>query len=192
MAADYDDQLWELVPENPGAPPEHVARFVRELGPVVRALDYGCGDGRLTLELEAADLTVADVSLVALKRARTRLSSATLVLLEPGTQLPFDDSAFDLVLCAETIEHVQDTQRLLSEFRRVLAPGGTLAITTPAHGRRTGLRVLLRGIERSFDPMSPHLRFYSRASLVHALDVMGFEPRRVRTVDGTLLALAER
>lgn len=131
MAADYDDELWELVPADPGAPPEHLTRFVRGLGPVVRALDYGCGDGRLTLELEAADLTVADVSLVALKRARKRLGSATLVLLEPGGQLPFDDSAFDLVLCAETIEHVQDTQRLLSEFRRVLTPGGTLAVTTP-------------------------------------------------------------
>ncbi len=192
MAADYDDELWELVPADPGAPPEHLTRFVRGLGPVVRALDYGCGDGRLTLELEAADLTVADVSLVALKRARKRLGSATLVLLEPGGQLPFDDSAFDLVLCAETIEHVQDTQRLLSEFRRVLTPGGTLAVTTPAHGRRTGLKVLARGVEHCFDPLSPHLRFYSRASLVHVLDVMGFEPRTVRTVKGTLLALADR
>ena len=47
-----------------------------------------------------------------------------MVELEPDAPLPFDDGAFDLVLCAETIEHVRDVQLLLSEVRRVLRPGG--------------------------------------------------------------------
>jgi ubiquinone/menaquinone biosynthesis C-methylase UbiE len=34
---------------------------------------------------------------------------------------------------------------LLSEVRRVLEPGGRLAVTTPAHSRLTGLDVLLLG-----------------------------------------------
>ena len=40
--------------------------------------------------------------------------------LEPDAPLPFGDGEFDLVLCAETIEHVRDLQLLLSEVRRVL------------------------------------------------------------------------
>ena len=52
--------------------------------------------------------------------------------LEPDAPLPLGDSVFDLVLCAETIEHVRDVQLLLSEARRVLRPGGALAVTTPA------------------------------------------------------------
>ena len=191
VSAHYQDELWELVPEDPGPPPAHLVDFVRGLGAADRVLDLGCGDGRLTVELDARELTAADISLVALKRARTRLD-ATLVLMEPETALPFEDSAFDLVLCAETLEHVHDTQGVLSELRRVLAPGGRLAITTPAHGRRTGLSVLLYGFERCFDPLSPHLRFYSKASLLHVLDVMGFETGELRTAEGTLMAIAER
>jgi len=45
--------------------------------------------------------------------------------------LPFDDGAFDIVLCVEGIEHVVDRHRTLRELRRVLRPGGRLVITTP-------------------------------------------------------------
>jgi predicted TPR repeat methyltransferase len=66
VASRYDDELWELVPGEPGPPPDHLRRFVSGLGRVEHALDLGCGDGRLTLELDAAALTAADVSRVAL------------------------------------------------------------------------------------------------------------------------------
>src|SRR3954466_1843799 len=152
----YDDEIWELVPED-GEPPAHLAEFVRQLPRVDRALDLGAGDGRLSQELSAGELVLADVSSVALARARNRLPDAAKVRLELDAPLPFDDSSFDLVLCTETIEHVRDVQLLLSEVRRVLRPRGTLALTPPAHGRFTGLAVLARGFERIFDPLSPHL-----------------------------------
>src|SRR5918999_978277 len=128
----YDDELWELVPADPGPPPAHLARFVRGLDRVERALDVGCGDGRLTAELDAGALTAADVSAVALGRAAGRLPGAALVELDPDAPFPLGDAAFDLVLCAETVEHVRDVQLFLSEIRRVLRPGGELALTTPA------------------------------------------------------------
>ena len=105
MASRYDDELWELVPLDPGPPPTHLVAFVRGLGHVGRALDVGCGDGRLTAELGAAELTAADVSAVALERARSRLPQARLVELEPDAPLPFADGEFELVLCLETVEH---------------------------------------------------------------------------------------
>jgi SAM-dependent methyltransferase len=178
----YDDELWELVPDEPGPPPDALRRFVRSLGHVERALDVGCGDGRLTGELDATELTAADVSPVALGRARRRLPDADIVELEPDAVLPFEDGSFDLVLCAETIEHVRDVQLLLSEIRRVLRPGGTLALTTPANltvGRRP-------------DPLSPHLRFFTRRSLRRLLDELGFELESLRRSSGTLLARATR
>ena len=45
--------------------------------------------------------------------------------------LPFDDSSFDIVLCVEGIEHVDAQHRFLRQLRRVLAPNGTLLISTP-------------------------------------------------------------
>jgi SAM-dependent methyltransferase len=182
MASRYDDELWELVPAEPGPPPRHLADFVRGLGNADSALDLGCGDGRLSAELATTDLTAADVSVVALDRARSRLPAARLVELEPDAPLPLDDSAFDLVLCAETIEHVRDVQLLLSEIRRVLRPGGRLALTTPANlplGRRP-------------DPLSPHLRQFTRRSLSRLLDQLGFELIELRRRSATLLAVARR
>jgi SAM-dependent methyltransferase len=180
VASRFDDELWELVPEDPGPPPDHLRAFVRTLGRAARALDVGCGDGRLTAELDAAELTAADVSRVALERARQRLPGARIAELEPDAPLPFEDGAFDLVLCAETIEHVRDVQLLLSEARRVLRPGGTLALTTPA----------VRPLVRPPDPLSPHLRMFTRRSLRGLLDELGFDVRSLERRAGTLLARA--
>jgi O-antigen biosynthesis protein len=193
MASRYDDELWELVPEPSGRPPPHLVEFVRSLGEAERALDLGCGDGRLSAELRARKLAAADVSAVALERARATLGrGAQLVELEPDAPLPLDDAQFDLVLCAETLEHVRDVQLLLSEARRVLRPGGTLAVSTPAHGRRSALRLLVRGFEGEFDPLSPHLRFFSKRSLAGLLGELAFDVRSMRTKAGTLLATARR
>jgi SAM-dependent methyltransferase len=182
MASRYDDELWELVPADPGPAPSHLAEFVRGLGRFERALDVGCGDGRLTAELDAAALTAADVSAVALERARARLPGASLVELDPDAPFPFDDSAFDLVLCAETVEHVRDVQLFMSEIRRVLRPGGELALTTPA----------ARPLGRPEDPLSPHLRRFTRRSLRRVLGELGFELRSLERRSGTLLARATR
>ena len=182
----YDDELWELIPEDPGPPPAHVAEFVKALAPAEVALDLGVGDGRVAALLQAARLTGADVSQVALDRARTRLPDAELVLVEPDEPLPFADNVFDLVTCIETLEHVRDVQLALSEIRRVLRPAGRLALTTPASAR---WRVLFRGVEH---PFSPHIRSFTRRSLRTTLEAMGFQVLELETSHSTLFALAVR
>jgi SAM-dependent methyltransferase len=182
MGSRYDDELWELVPAEPGPPPAHLVEFVRSLGRVERALDLGCGDGRLTAGLDTQALTAADVSAVALERARARLPGALFVELEPDAPLPLGDGAFDLVLCAETVEHVRDVQLFLSEIRRVLRAGGELALTTPA----------ARPLGRPEDPLSPHLRHFTRRTLGRVLGELGFELRSLERRSGTLLARANR
>jgi ubiquinone/menaquinone biosynthesis C-methylase UbiE len=180
LTSRYDDELWELVSDHGHPPPEHLREFVRSLGRADRALDIGCGDGRLTIELDADRVTAADVSRVALDRAHARLdqSRTTFAELDPDAPLPFGDGEFDLVLCAETLEHVRDVQLLLSEARRVLRPGGTLAVTTPA----------TPPLMRPPDPLSPHLRFFTRRSLARLLDELGFDAGSLERRSGTLLA----
>jgi len=192
LASRYDDEIWQLVPAAAGAPPVHLIEFARSLAPASRVLDLGCGDGRVSVELAAEQLTLADVSEVALARAAARLPDAHAIELDPDAPLPLPDSAFDLVVCTETIEHVRDVQLLLSEVRRVLVPGGALALTTPAHGRRTGLTLLAKGFEARFDPLSPHLRFLTRRSLAELLDAMGFDVVALRRRAGILMAEALR
>jgi ubiquinone/menaquinone biosynthesis C-methylase UbiE len=166
--------------------------FVRALGPAADALDLGAGDGRLAGELAAERLVLADPSRTALDRAARRLPSVSVAVVEPDAPLPFADSAFDLVVCVHVLNHVRDVQLLLSEARRVLRPGGRLAVAAPAHGRATGLAVLTRGFERGFDPLSPHLRFFTRRSLRRVLGALGFEVQSLRRRHGDLLAVARR
>ncbi len=192
MPSRYDDELWATVPNPADPPPRHLVEFVRSLPKSVDALDLGCGDGRLTAQLRADRITAADPSPVALDRARRALPQAEIVELTPDGPLPLADTSFDLVVCAETIEHVRDVQLLLSEVRRVLRPGATLALTTPAHGRTTAARAALLGWERLFDPLSPHLRFFSRGSLAQLLEEMGFEVGSIERRRGSLLALVTR
>ena len=177
------------MPPDAGPPPEHLVRFVRDLPEAEHALDLGCGDGRLTASLRAGALTAADVSSVALKRASDRLPGAEIALVAVDEPLPFVDGEFELVLCAETIEHVRDVQLFLSEIRRVLRPGGGLALTTPAHSR---LSVLFGGLEETLDPLSPHLRFFTRRSIARVLDALGFDVTSIKRRHGTLLVRASR
>jgi ubiquinone/menaquinone biosynthesis C-methylase UbiE len=184
--ARYDDELWELVPEDPGPPPAHIADFLKSLAPADRTLDLGVGDGRVASLIATTQLVGADVSHVALDRARTRLADAELVPVEPDAPLPFEDNVFDLVTCIETLEHVRDVQLALSEVRRVLRPGGRLALTTPAASR---WRVLLRGVE---SPFSPHVRAFTRRSLRTTLEGMGFQVLEFEATHATLFAVAVR
>jgi ubiquinone/menaquinone biosynthesis C-methylase UbiE len=181
MGSRYDDELWELAPVR-DHPPHQRADWIGALEPARHALDLGCGDGTVSASIRADRLTLADVSAVALSRAQARLPEAERVELEPDAPLPFADGTFDLVVCAETLEHVRDVQLLLSEARRVLEPRGRLAVTTPAH----------RGLMRVPDPLSPHLRFLTRRSLRRLLDGMGFDVRELRRSGGGLFALAAR
>jgi SAM-dependent methyltransferase len=181
MASRYDDELWELVPEG-RRPPRDLAHWLESLDPARHALDLGCGDGALSGSVRADRLTLADVSALALSRARARLSAAEVVELDPDAPLPFADGEFDLVVFTETLEHVRDLQLLLSEVRRVLEPGGRLAVTTPAHRR----------LIAAPDPLSPHLRFLTKRSLRELLERMGFDVRSLRRRGSELFALASR
>ncbi len=46
-------------------------------------------------------------------------------------QLPFDDATFDSIVSLETIEHLEDPERALAEFTRVLKPDGVLLGSVP-------------------------------------------------------------
>ena len=49
----------------------------------------------------------------------------------PGQDTGIESESLDVVVSFETIEHVEDDQELLAEFKRILRPGGQLVISTP-------------------------------------------------------------
>jgi ubiquinone/menaquinone biosynthesis C-methylase UbiE len=168
-------------------PPELELRtrlLIAEVREGDRVLDLGCGAGAFTqvaADAGAASVVGVDVAEAALVRARAAHPDLEFRLAPFDGPLPLDDAALDLVWCSEVIEHVADTAVWLSEVRRVLAPGGRLLLTTPAHDR---LRLLLHGIERYSDPQGDHLHLYTSRSLRTLLDDFGFADPRVWAASG--------
>ena len=118
---------------------EHLTRYrwASGLADGRRVLDAGCGMAYGTRILAEAGARAA----VGVDRERRVLEAADLtgldhVRLEPGDlmALPAADDAFDVVGCFEVLEHVPDPLAALDELRRVLAPGGTLVVSTPNRG----------------------------------------------------------
>lgn len=99
--------------------------------PVV--LDMGCGDGRLTPiwhELTCGTTYGIDLSPEAIKRAAERYPFIN-YSEQDATATSYNDSMFDIIICQEVIEHIEQQERLVSEISRILKPGGYLVLTTP-------------------------------------------------------------
>ncbi len=110
-----------------------------------RVLDIGCGTGYLMLKLRKrfrrASIYGLDIAGEMLKK--TRASSKRTLSFGPkkgfvqgdAVYLPFRDESIDLVCSNLTLQWVVDPGAMLSEMRRILAPGGLILFST--FGRRT-------------------------------------------------------
>ena len=95
-------------------------------------LDIACGTGYGMAILRARARTVVGVDAdLAAVRAAARVEAGGPALVADGTRLPFADGAFGAVTSFETLEHLGDRERFLSELRRVLRPGGICVLSTP-------------------------------------------------------------
>jgi 2-polyprenyl-3-methyl-5-hydroxy-6-metoxy-1,4-benzoquinol methylase len=201
------DEIWrELPAERPAAEAhEHVVRVLetrlhdagRGEG---RLLDLGSGDGALAGRLaeQGALVTGVDPSAAAIERAREAHPDMTWALPAEDGRLPAPDASFDVVTCVNVLQHVADTQMLMSEARRVLVSGGLFVAAVPHHGRLQGAFTALTSFERHFDPLEPVLRFYTARSLHALLEAFAFEDVETVARGGapllrhTLVALGRR
>jgi SAM-dependent methyltransferase len=115
---------------------EHLARYWWVAGLVSgkRVLDAGCGTAygsNILAEAGATEVVGLDLDGAVLQTARE--SAHELVSLEVGDvrKLPFPDASFDVTVCFEVIEHIDEPETVLTELRRVLRADGFLAVSSP-------------------------------------------------------------
>ena len=77
-----------------------------------------------------------DVSAEAIERARAASDGVEGLRFERATvdALPFEDNSIDVVFAHALFQHLADPARALIEMRRILVPGGMLALRTPDWG----------------------------------------------------------
>lgn len=126
-------------------------------------LDLGCRDGTLTrhfvdgnrvvgVDIDAEALALAE-SHYGIEVRRANLNAA----------LPFPDASFDIVILAETLEHLPYPLITLGEIRRVLRPGGRFIGNTPLFYHLHGRWRVVRGRRLDNDPT--HCQYHSYDSL---------------------------
>lgn len=115
--------------------------------PDFTVLDLGAGRGAwqdspvdihrslCSLRGKVSRIIGADVDPVVL--ANSGLDEA--VVIAANDVLPFDDSAFDLVLSDHTLEHIDEPRAFAAEIRRVVRPGGWFCARTPYRWGSTGI-----------------------------------------------------
>lgn len=115
---------------------EHYLRkrtaFVVEHCPRGKGLDVGCGTGVLAARLAEAGYEMAGVDpsegMLEVLRART---PAIRAVQASGTDLPFGDDSFDLVLSVAVMHHIaepEDVRQALAEMVRVATPSGRILV----------------------------------------------------------------
>lgn len=114
---------------------EHVARYAwaASLAGGRAVLDAGCGAGYGAQMLAggAAERVVGvDISEEAVVQARAHAPGLEFITGDVQ-QLPFPDGSFDLVVCFEVLEHLQDPEGAVRELRRVLRPAAPALVSTP-------------------------------------------------------------
>lgn len=98
------------------------------------------------------------------------------VLRGDVTRLPFEDNTFDCIVTSEVLEHIQNDVVAISEFHRVLKPGGTLAATVPTWFPEK-INWMLSDEYHAPKSVGGHVRIYSATELKAKLRTAGFEVR---------------
>jgi SAM-dependent methyltransferase len=136
-----------------------------------RALfDLGCGSGGLLQFLAESGIPLAgacDVYPESLELVRRRVE-APLLLVDEGRFPPLG-AGYELLSLFDVLEHIDDDTGTLRHLFSILAPGGILVLTVPAHPF----------LFNEMDEIAHHRRRYRRRELARKLHASGFEVRRL-------------
>lgn len=163
-------------------------RVLEMLGSVSgkRILDVGCAAGFVSRELVGKnEVYGVDISPEPLEYAAKMGIKTKQYDIQKG--LPFDSGSFDVVLMTEVLEHIFDTDALLSEVRRVLKVDGVLVLTVPNVCSLVSRVQVVLGRLPSYvehhcgDGMAGHIRGYNLSAIKRQLVEHGFKIDGIRT-----------
>jgi SAM-dependent methyltransferase len=169
----------------PGMAEEHrIARLLLALRPGDGVLDVACGPGNFSRDFarivgDSGLVVGIDASEPMLRRAIAQSGPAgydNLAFVRgDAVELPFRDRSFDVVCCFAALHLFPDPWKALDHMRRVLTPGGRIALFTSCRGRSP----LVRSFEGVVGATSG-MHMFEQDEVVDALQERGFHEVRQR------------
>ncbi len=157
-----------------------VRRYARFDG--ARLGDFGCGfDARFArTQLDAArSALLVDVALAEDLKMHPKVTAVEASLTDILPNL--ESRSLDIILCLSVLEHLWEPQEVLSQFRRVLAPGGIALLNVPSwRGKKLLEFAAYRLGVSPASEMDDHKAYYDPSDLWPMLVRAGFRPRFIR------------
>ncbi len=101
----------------------------------------------------------------------------------------FEPASYDIIICADVLEHIRHPDRVLAECKGLLAPGGRVLLSIP-NVAYTGLIAELMAGEFLYRPEGlldeTHVHFFTRQSLKRFLAEQGWAAEHLETIDRQL------
>jgi len=143
-----------------------ISKMTEEIDLNQSVLDIGCGVGDLLSTLLSKGLLChgIDLSIFALRAARSRVKDADLIQAD-ARFLPYRLSSFCAVLCSEVLEHIRREDQVVKEIHRVLTRNGVTIVTVPQGEQHW----------TEEDREDGHIRRYSKNYLAKMLESAGFK-----------------
>jgi 2-polyprenyl-3-methyl-5-hydroxy-6-metoxy-1,4-benzoquinol methylase len=149
--------------------------------------DLGCGNGLFSIAIQneyGCELVGVDGNSYALEQAKKRGIQNLHKIDDFCTDtMPFVNNRFDLVICKDVLEHLLKPEFLVAEMTRITKPNGYALIHVPNHFPISSRFKFLFNANIDtfgFFPGSdrwnfPHIRFFTKESLLKLLEMHGFE-----------------
>jgi len=179
---DLTDRIYNNDREYGPADQIRVAKIIGLAGKNNRVLDVGCYNGFLSKKIldKGNEVFGLDIAKEALKKASLLGIKTKQADLED--KFPFSSGFFDVVVAAEIIEHLKDTDSFLKEIYRVLKPEGYLVLSTSnlvSFGRRIMYLLGKDGYHEasfSYPPKAAgHLRYFNKDLLLGLIKKHNFK-----------------
>ena len=156
-----------------------------------KILDVGCGNGNLFTYLPDGKygLFGVDFSENMIEEAKKKCGQKATFSVADAENLPFDNDAFDIIVCNASFHHYIHPDTVLKEMHRVLKDGGNVLIGDPF------IPAFVRPIMNVFTKFSKNgdYHFYGLDEMKKLFVKNGFVPvSSIRTGDHTAFHIAKK
>jgi len=151
-----------------------------------KILDIGCGAGAIDFYLASQGHKVLGID-IAEKALGYCRKSAKLLRIENKLRfekLSFPEERpqgkFDLVICSEVLEHIENDEKAIRVIFELLRPGGIAIFSVPSQNAP----LYRLGLAEGFDKKAGHLRRYSLKEIIGLINAENFLIREVKKTEG--------
>lgn len=157
------------------------AKTLRLVGNNKKVLELGCSVGtqsKILYEELKCDVTGIELNSHAARQAEpycTNVIVGNLDTLDFETEFP--SQKFDVILCADVLEHIYNPTALLKRVKPLVSPNGAIVASIP---NITHIALIFEMLHGKFDYRDKgllddtHIRFFTRSSLIRSFTDAGF------------------